>query len=236
MSEELFDVVFFGILQTGKDKETVMQNMAALFKTEPAKLAPYFAGGRKVIKGKINADTAEKYQAALENVGLVIKVEPCQQVAAATEKTEATPARNEQTQPAPSSQQPPDQAAAASPVTPAADSNGISMAPVGADVLEHPVEVEPQKIDDISSISMAEVGADVIEHPVEKPVQAIGDISDITMAEVGSDVLDHPTEVIPQKIDDISGITMAEPGADIIENPKPKEKADIPDTSELSLD
>ena len=226
MSEELFDVVFFGILQPGKDKETVMQNMAALFKTEPAKLAPYFAGGRKVIKGKINTATAEKYQAALENVGLVIKLEPSQQ----------PPAQKEQTQPAPTNKPQPDQGGAASQVTPAADSGGISMAPVGADVLEHPVEVEPQKIDDISGISMAEVGADVIEHPVEKPVQAIGDISNITMAEVGSDVLDHPTEVIPQKIDDISGITMAEPGADIIENPKPKEKADIPDTSELSLD
>ena len=33
-------------------------------------------GGRKVIKGKVTADTAEKYRAALENVGLVIKLEP----------------------------------------------------------------------------------------------------------------------------------------------------------------
>ena len=228
MSEELFDLVFFGILQTGKDKETVMQNMAALFKTEPAKLTPYFAGGRKVIKGKIDAATAEKYQAALENVGLVIKIEPCQEAAPKDAPAQSQPAS------APTSK--PDPGAAASMDTPSADTGGITMAPVGADVLEQPVEVEPQQIDDISAITMAEVGADVIEHPVEKPVQAIGDISDITMAEVGSDVLENPTEVVPQQIDDISGITMAEPGADIIENPKPKEKADIPDTSELSLD
>ncbi len=78
MSNELFDVVFFGILQPGKDKETAMQNMAKLFKTEPAKLAPYFAGGRKVIKGKISASAAEKYRGALENVGLVIKIEECE--------------------------------------------------------------------------------------------------------------------------------------------------------------
>ncbi len=75
MSEELFDVVFFGILQTGKDKDTVMQNMAALFKTDAKKLAPYFAGGRKVIKGNINAEAAEKYKTALENVGLVVTLE-----------------------------------------------------------------------------------------------------------------------------------------------------------------
>jgi len=77
MSDELFDVVFFGIIQTGKDKESVIQNMAKLFKTDAKKLAPYFAGGRKVIKGRVNAGAAEKYKTALENVGLVIKIEAC---------------------------------------------------------------------------------------------------------------------------------------------------------------
>ena len=38
MSDEQFDVVFFGILQAGKDKEMVMQNMAKLFKTDANKL------------------------------------------------------------------------------------------------------------------------------------------------------------------------------------------------------
>ena len=88
MSEELFDVVFFGILQAGKEKETVMQNMAALFKTDASKLAPFFAGGRKVIKGRINAAAAEKYKTALENVGLVIKLEP---VAAAQSDSQSKP-------------------------------------------------------------------------------------------------------------------------------------------------
>jgi len=211
MSEQLFDVVFFGILQTGKDKATVMQNMATLFKTEPSKLGPYFAGGRKVIKGKINASAAEKYKHALENVGLVIKIEAC--VEAQDEKVETgKPAADTQ-----------------------ANTGSLSVAPVGADVIENPVAVTAQKIDDISNISMAEVGADVIENPVLVPAQKIADISDLSMAEVGVDVLDHPPEVIPQKIGDISDITLAEPGADVIANPAPKEKAVIPDTSELTL-
>jgi len=219
MSEQLFDVVFFGILQAGKEKEAVMQNMAALFKTDAKKLAPYFAGGRKVIKGNINADAAAKYQAALENVGLVIKIEPCE-VTQAEEQTEK-PATATQTQQDSDSN---------------IDPGDVSMAPVGADVIENPVEVPAQKIGDISDVSMAEVGVDVIENPVEVPAQEIGDISSITMAEVGSDVLDHQPEVVAQEIDDISDITLAETGADIIENPKPKEKAAVPDTSELSLD
>jgi hypothetical protein len=227
MSEELFDVVFFGILQTGKDKETAMQNMAKLFKTEPQKLAPYFAGGRKVIKGNINAATAEKYKSALENVGLVIKLEPSQ--------ADAPDAG----QPAQASGSTAKAAAPGSTKGNAADSidtSGLTLAEVGADVLEHPVEVTPQKIDDISDLSVAEVGVDVLEHPAEVIPQKIDDISNLTMAEPGTDVLDHPREVIPQKIDEITDVSLAEPGVDIIENPKPKAKAPIPDTSELSID
>jgi len=223
MSKQLFDVVFFGILQTGKNKETVMQNMAALFKTDASKLAPYFAGGRKVIKGKINAAAAEKYKAALENVGLVIKIEPCEtiqtgQLAKSQDARQTTTAK-------------PDPGNIAT-----LDTGDMTMAPVGADVLQHPIKVPAQKIEDISDITLAEAESNVIEHPVELAAQQIDDISSISLADAGADVLDQPAKVIPQKIHDISGISMAEPGADLIENPKPKEKAVIPDTSELSLD
>ncbi len=214
MSEELFDVVFFGILQAGKDKETVMHNMATLFKTDARKLIPYFSGDRKLIKRKINAASAEKYKEALENIGLVIKIEAC--------KTTLDDGAREQSQ--------------AHTNETATDTNGMSLAPVGADVIENPVETPAQKIDDISDISIAEVGADVIKNPTQVADQKIEDISNITMAEIGSDVLEHPQQVIAQKIGDISAITLAKAGADIIENPKAKEKTKIPDTSELSLD
>ncbi len=141
MSEELFDVVFFGILQAGKDKDTVMHNMASLFKTDASKLTPYFSGGRKVIKGKINAATAEKYQAALENIGLTIKVEPYQAAAgkAEPEISSHSPARqNNETK---------------------IDTADLSVAEVGSDVIENPVAVPAQKIDDISDISMAETAS-----------------------------------------------------------------------------
>jgi hypothetical protein len=210
MSEPLFNIIFFGMLQPGKDKAVVMENMAKLFKTEPAKLAPFFAGGRKVIKSNVDELVAEKYRVTLENAGMVIKIE------------EAAPA----------------QAPAAKPAgQPVSDANtgGITMAEVGANVIENPVEVTPQEIGDISYISMAEVGANVLENPVEVIPQEIGDISDISMAEVGANVLENPVPVTPQEIGDISDLSMAEPGADIIANPKEKEKAPIPDISGLSL-
>ncbi len=198
MSEELFDVAFFGILQAGKDRETVMQNMATLFNTDAAKLAPYFTGDRKVIKGRINASSAEKYKAALENVGLVINIEPCQ-IEQDGVATEVSPSQHHKQ---------------------AADTSGISLAPTGANVIENPIAVRPQEIGDISAITMAEIGADVIENPVEIVAQKIEDISSITMAPAGSDVLEHSQPVTAQKIGDISAITLAEAGANIITRKK----------------
>ncbi len=231
MSEPQFNIVFYGITQPDKDRDTVLQNMASLFKTEPAKLASYFEGGRKVIKANVDELVAEKYRIALENIGLVIKIEATVDEAA-TEKPADTPVES------PSTAQPQEQTQAASEPDEAEqiDTTGISMAEVGADVVEHPVEVTPQAIEDISDISMAEVGANVIENPVEVTPQAIEDISDISMAEVGANVTEHPVEVTPQAIEDISDITMAEVGVDIVENPKEKEKAPEPDISGLSLE
>jgi len=213
MSNEQFDVVFFGILQAGKDKETVMQNMAKLFKTNTNKLAPYFSGGRKVIKGKINAEAAEKYITALENVGLVVKLEACETAETSSE-------------PEPS----------ATPETPVIDTGNISVAPVGVDVIENPVQVPAQTIDDISHISMADVGANVIENPVAVAAQAIDDISGISMAEVDADVIENPVAKPIQEVEALLGVTLAETGVDIIENPKPVKKADISDISGLSLE
>ena len=209
MSDEQFDVVFFGILQPGKDKDTAMQNMAKLFKTDARKLAPYFAGGRKVIKGKINAAAAEKYRAALENVGLVIKIEVCE---IAEDPT----------------------AADASSSIP--DTGDMSIAAAGSDIIENPITPPVQKIDDFSALTMADAGVDVIENPVEKKAQKIDDISDITVAEAGVDVIKNPVAIPAQKIEELSGVTIAEAGSNMIENPEPIKKATDVDISELSLE
>lgn len=260
MNEQLFDVVFFGILQTGKDKAIVIQNMATLFKSEPSKLAAYFVGGRKVIKGQINANVAEKYRVALENVGLVIKVEPCKntknekaEVAGEAEKniaksnhqseqTTPEPLNSEQSNPKQSNsvqsnsvQSNPDQLSREPDDTPA-DITELTVAPVGVDVLEQANKITVQKIDDISNISMAEPGADIIENPVETPAQEIADIHGLTLADTGSNVLDHPAVIIAQEINDITDITMADVGADLITSLEPEKQTDIPDTSHLTLD
>ena len=201
MSEPLYDIVFYGILQPGKDRAQVEQNMAQLFKVTPDKVKPSF--------NEVN-------QAQQENVGLVIKLE---EVSAAQPESEAaaTPA------------------AAASPGDDI-DTGDISMAEVGADVIEHPVAVEAQPIGDISDLSMAELGADVIEHPVPVEAQVIDDISELSMAEVGADMVENPVPVEAQAIDDISDMSMAEVGADVYAKPPKKPETPDIDISELSAD
>ena len=195
----------------------VVQNMAKLFKTEPAKIKGYFSGDRKVIKSKVSELVAEKYRVALENVGLVVKIEEI----TAAEPVPATAASSA------------DSATASNkPI----DTGGITMAEVGANVLTRPTPVEPQPIGDISNISLAELGADVIEHPVPVAPQAIEDISAISMSEVGADIMENPTPVEAQPIEDISDISMAEIGADVIEHPPKPPKTPEVDISELALD
>ena len=87
----------------------------------------------------------------------------------------------------------------------------------------------------VTDISVAPVGADVLENPPEVEPQAIGDISDISMAEPGADVLENPPDVQPQAIGDISGLDMAEAGSDLLEHPESEEQAPIPDTRGLSV-
>lgn len=211
MSEPVYNIIFFGIIAPGRDKAVVMENMAKLFKTTTEKVAPYFTGGRKVIKATVDELTAEKYRSALENIGLVIKLEEAE-----TTSVQA--------------------GASSTHVAVDIDTSGITIAEPGVDVLEHPVEIPPQPIADISGITVAEPGADVLEHPVAVEPQPIADISGMTMAEVGANVLEQPVDLKAQPIEDISDISLAEVGADIIENPKPEKKPPVPDTSDLSIE
>lgn len=220
MAEKLFNVVFYGILQPGREKEVVIANMARLFKTEPARLKPLFAGGRKLIKGRLTAAQAEKYLAALDNIGLVVKLEDATDNAAAQKPAANDAARTVDD----SGQQPPAQA------------DDITLAPPGADVLEHPVAVEPQPIGDISQLSMAEPGADVLTNPSRPAPVPIGDISDLSLAEPGADVLENPPRPAPVPIGDISELSLAEAGADILDRPTQPAAAKIEMPDSLSLE
>jgi hypothetical protein len=188
MSEPIFDIAFYGIIQPGMDKEAAINNMAQLFKTTPEKVRPFFAGGRKVIKSKVNEQTAIKYKASLEKAGLAIKIEAQSLADIDVSNLSAAPVGADVLENPPV-------------VEPQAigDISDITLAEVGADVLENPPVVEPQAIGDFSDITLAEAGADVLENPPVVEAQPIGDFSDITMAEAGVDIIENPEpkETVP---------------------------------------
>ncbi len=182
MSDAHFNIVFYGIIQSDKNRTLVVENMAKMFKTTPDKIQPYFSGDRKVIKANVDELTAQKYRLALENIGLKIKLEP------ATADPAIAP-----------------QASSRAPVV---DTSGLSMAALGADVLEHPATVTAAVIGDISGISLAQAGANVLEHPVVVAAVPIGDISGISLAEAGANVLEHPPEKKAAPMPDISALAL----------------------------
>ncbi len=174
-----------------------MQNMAQLFKTTPEKVRPFFAGGRKVIKSRVNELTANKYRAALEKAGLVVKLEAQSSADIDTADISVAPVGA-------------DVLANPPVVEPQAIGNisDITMAEAGADVLENPPVVEPQAIGDISDITMAEAGADVLENPSVAEPQAIGDISGLTIAETGADIIENPKPKEKAPIPDTSDLSV----------------------------
>ena len=192
MSEPVFNIAFYGIIQPDKEKEMVIENLASLFKTTPGQVRHLFAGDRKIIKSGVDALTAEKYRVALENVGLVVKIEALE-VKSDTRAQHTETAEN--------------------------DDRRSSEAP-GTASQQSTAEVETQRNHETDNLTLAEVGADVLESPPVVEPQPIGDISSITLAEVGADLLDNPTQITPQPIADISHITLAEAGTDIDKNPK----------------
>lgn len=192
MSEPVFNIAFYGIIQPEKEKEMVIENLASLFKTTPDQVRHLFAGDRKIIKSGVDELTAEKYRVALENVGLVVKIEAL----------EAEPESSSQH------------------TAKAENGDRRSSEAPGAASEDSSAEVETQRYYDTGNLTLAEVGADVLESPPFVEPQPIGDISSITLAEVGADILDNPTEVKPQPIADISHITLAEAVADVNKNPK----------------
>jgi len=196
MSEPIFDIAFYGIIQPGMDKEAAIRNMAQLFKTTPEKVRPFFAGGRKVIKSRVNEQTAEKYRTTLEKAGLVIKIEAQSLTDIDVSNLSAAPVGADVLENPPV-------------VEPQAigDISDITMAEAGADVLENPPVVEAQPIGDISDITLAEVGANVLENPPVVEAQPIGDISDITMAEAGADIIENPESEEKAPVPDTSDLS-----------------------------
>lgn len=91
MELELYQIVFSGEVADGWEADTVKDNLARLFKTDPRIIATLFSGRPVVIKQGLDRDAAMKYVAALASAGGVSCAQPVP--AAETSTAPQTPER-----------------------------------------------------------------------------------------------------------------------------------------------
>ena len=191
MSDELFEVAFFGQIRVGENSEDVKARVGKMFSADEAKIAQLFSGNRIVIKKNVDQQTAAKYQTALNRAGAECEVK---------------------------SMSPPSAVAVAAPVPQPAETSAVS-APVPNPVSEvdygdiapppktDPLGITSDEIEDLS-VSIAPVGSslqDEIKH-VEAPQI---DISEFEVAPVGADLGVGKKQPDPPP-PDTAGLSMAD--------------------------
>lgn len=185
-----FDVVFSGKLQAGVEAATVRENLARLFKTEPARLAHLFTGEPVPIKRGVDAATALQYQAALAKAGALVELVDTSATVAEAAVAPAPRARSGPRE-APVTVPPAIAARSAPPVAP-----DYSVAEPGVTLVD-PVVVAPPVID-TRHLTVAAVGETLVEASVVTPPDY--DLSGLSLDPPGT-TLSQAEPVAPAQYD-----------------------------------
>lgn len=188
---QYFEIAFCGEILPGAELEQVKAAIAALFKADEALLHKLFCGQRMVIKQRLDAQSAAKYQAAFQRAGAVLEVRELANSSAAGEALSTEPSAPRQTQqesaahnnttttgPAMLQVAPRDEYMAAFRDVQAPD---FGLAPLGDDLQPTPVEKSAPELD-LSAMSLAPVGSDMGQLP-SAPASAVPDTSHIQLAD-----------------------------------------------------
>ncbi len=206
MSEELYEVAFYGEIVEGAELDQVKAKVAAMFKADAAKLAQLFSGKRVVIKKNIDQATANKYQSALQNAGAQCEVKSLADAASTqTAADSAPPASPEAAAETPAQTQ--EQARAAAPAAAPASTSSSARADGNAPAAP---KTDPLGI---SANEITDLGASILPP--------------------GSNMQDGENAASAPEVD-LSGLDLAPPGSDLGELKK-HEAVEIPDISNLSI-
>ncbi len=189
MSQDTYEIAFRGQIADGADLQQVKANIAKMFKADDTKINQLFSGVRVVIKKNIDLQTAEKYQAAMNNAGAICELVNLADGASAPEtnnKVGVTAPEVTTTSSVKSAST--DHAAPPAPQTAplAISGNEIAdldatLAPVGSDMQEIK-EKEVPPLPDTTGLSMAPPGSVLTEHQ-EKKSQTLPDISGLSLVD-----------------------------------------------------
>lgn len=200
MSEQQYEIVFYGNLVEGFSEQDTQKHIAQLFKTSVDQVTRMFTGNRVVIRNKLDRDTAQKYILAMRKRGAECQIEAMGAPGVKVDLNEvnevASPASvSPASTPAPAPTAP-TQAAAPNPRSQeVASKSGLQLA--------------GDKVDEILSHShfdLADVGERLSEEH-EDVVLDLPQLDDISIAPVGSTIADKKDD-IPVSIPDTSHLSL----------------------------
>lgn len=196
MSDARFNLVFNGELVAGASPDAVKQNLAKLFKLDPARVEAMFSGKPVVLKKDADQATAMKFRAVLRQAGAQVRMEPV----GAVEEVSAAPAppveqvAQEPAAPvtAPALAQP--AAAPATASAAAADMDMVGTIRTGGTGFSGEFDVAPP-------------GTDIADK-VDGPAPMVPDVSGISLAPAGSD-MGQLKQKVEERVPDISHLSIA---------------------------
>lgn len=260
-SGSLFDIVFRGDILPGHQLMEVKQRLGQLFKADENKINALFTGAAVPLKRNLEKTVAEKYVKALNQAGAEVQLmaagaltartqnrkapqprrpvaeTPATPSAAATSSAAIKPAKTMTLAERLAAQEREAAAAAPAPQEVQQDSSGLTLAPVGSDVLkpEERQVVEAVEVD-TSALNLRETGGNLLDASEQTEVVPVAvDIDGLSLGAVGEDLLDASDRRVEETLDlDLSGFDLAEPGADMGQI-KPDAPPPAPDTSNIHL-
>jgi len=229
MSDNSYELVFYGTLVEGFSEPQTKQHVAQLFKTSVDQVERMFTGKRVVIRNKLDSETALKYIQAMKKRGAECQIEamgePGVKVDLAQTASQATSSQAAPTQTAPpqttSSPTPAPQSAAApipEAAQTAAQSSVQSATASGAAQAPNPVKTDNasglsiagEKVDEILSHTHFALDPTGIRLAEEQPEVEDNHhaLDNVSLAPVGADLCDEKSE-IPISLPDITGLSLA---------------------------
>ncbi len=180
MSEPTFQIIFRGKILSGFDRTAVRDNLAKLFRTDATRIDHMLDTPKTVIKTGLGREAAARYQEVLRGAGIMVAV-----MGETADVVAPSPPVSVTSAPTP--------AAAPGPV---ATTDTLTLAPVGAQIIEPPARVERQI--DTSALSLAAPGATIGD--LAKPEPRHFDLSGISLA-TDTGPIDKTPKAGPAKID-----------------------------------
>lgn len=196
MSDARFNLVFNGELVAGASPDAVKQNLAKLFKLDPARVEAMFSGKPVVLKKDADQATAMKFRAVLRQAGAQVRMEPV----GAVEEVSAAPAPPVEQ----AAQEPAAPVTAPAPAQPAAAPATASAAAGDMDMVG---TIRTGGTGFSGEFDVAPPGADIADK-VDGPAPMVPDVSGISLAPAGSD-MGQLKQKVEEKVPDTSHLSIA---------------------------